>query len=227
MNCIVIEDSEIQRKLICHYIEKTDYLNLKRDFVDAVEAVSYLRKETVDLIFLDISMPVMSGMEFLKSFDNSAQVILFTSHEEYALEAFEYNVIDYLVKPVSYARFMKAVNKAKAGFEKGDHETSDEIFIKVNSVFEKVRISEILWIEALADYVIINTSERKYTVLSSMKSIVSKLPTKEFMRVHRSSIIRIDKISKIDNGVIEIVGKKLITIGRSYKKEVMDRLVTI
>ena len=227
MNCIVIEDSEVQRKLICHYIEKTDYLTFKRDFVDAVQAVSYLRNESVDLIFLDISMPVMSGMEFLKSFESDAQVILFTSHEEYALEAFEYNVIDYLVKPVSYARFMKAVNKARAGFEKNDNEASDEIFVKVNSVFEKVNITEILWIEALDDYVIINTDERKYTVLSSMKSITSKLPSKDFMRVHRSSIIRLDKISKIDNGVIEIGGNKLIAIGRSYKKEVMERLVTI
>lgn len=225
MRCLVIDDDKTQRGLIGGYVEETDFLTLSGTCESAVEAANLLNKLTVDLILLDIEMPVMSGMEFLKNIDVVPQVILATSKEEYALEAFGYDVTDYLLKPISYSRFLKAVSKARRRFDQQKNEEPDgnEIFVKVNSVLEKIALPDILLIEAAVDYVRIRTSDNRYLVNTSLSSILNKLPQKDFIRVHRTYIVRIDKIDTIDGNTI-VVGDKLIKIGRSFKKGFMQRI---
>lgn len=228
MNCIIVDDDEISRLLIKHCVEQTDFLTLVQMCENAIEAANILRSQDMDLIFLDVEMPEMSGMEFIKTAKLSPQVILITSHDEYALEAFEYNVTDYLLKPINYARFLKAVSKAKEIYDSSNkimagNKDIGHIFIKVNSRLVKINVEDILWIESLADYVVINTKDTKFTVLFTMKGLVSKLPSNDFIRVHRSFIARIDKISMIEENEL-IIGKKYIPIGKSYKDDLMKKL---
>jgi len=228
MRCLVVDDDKIQRELIGGYVEETDFLTLSGKCESAVEAANLLSKLTVDLILLDIEMPVMSGMEFLKNMDIAPQVILATSNKDYALEAFGYDVTDYLLKPISYSRFLKAVNKAKYQIDQQEdvNPKGNEIFVKVNSVLEKIELPDILFIEGAVDYVYIHTSETRYLVNTSLNSILNKLPEKDFIRVHRSYIVRIDKIDSIDGDTIA-VRDQLVKIGRSYKKEFMQRISPI
>ena len=182
----------------------------------------------VDLIFLDIQMPGMSGMEFLNTIENSPQVIIASSSEKYALDAFNYNVIDYLHKPITYARFFKAANKAYKNFsEKQDRFEDGEIFVKKNTSLIKLRYNEIAWIEALENYVVINTHNDKLTIHITMKSIDNHLPSSIFKRIHRSFIVNIRKISYIeDNQVImkHQFEKKSIPIGKSFKEKFLSEI---
>ncbi|MBL4658365.1 MAG: response regulator transcription factor, partial [Flavobacteriales bacterium] len=216
MRCLVIDDDKIQRELIGGYVEQTSFLTLSGKCESAVQAANLLNEVSVDLILLDIEMPVMSGMEFLENIDSAPQVILATSKEEYALEAFGYDVTDYLLKPISYSRFLKAVDKARHQFDqqRGVSQGGNEIFVKVNSVLKKIELPDILLIEAAVDYVYIHTSSSRYMVNTSLNSILGKLPSKDFIRVHRSYIVRVDKIDSIDGNTI-VVGDQLINIGKS------------
>ena len=228
MRCLVIDDDRTHRELIGGFVQVTDFLTLSGMCESAVKAANLLNEITVDLIFLDIEMPVMSGMEFLKNIKVAPQVILATSKEEYALEAFDYDVTDYLLKPISYSRFLKSVNKAKYQFDRqiNANPGANEIFVKVNSVLEKIELSDILLIEAVVDYVRIHTLKTRYMVNTSLNSILNKLPNKDFMRVHRSYIVRIDKIDSIDGNTI-VVNDQLIKIGKSYKKGCMQKITLI
>ena len=228
MRCLVVDDDKVQRELIAGFVKETDSLTLSGACDSAVKAANILNETTVDLILLDIAMPVMSGMEFLRHIDVTAQIILITAKEHHALEAFDYDVTDYLLKPVSYSRFLKAVNKAKNQFNHRNYANSvgNEIFVKVNSVLEKIALTDILLIEAAVDYVFIRTSRTRYMVNTSLNSILNKLPKKDFIRVHRSYIVRIDKIVSIDGNTI-VVSDQFIKIGRSYRKEFMQRISPI
>ena len=226
MNCLIGDDDELSRRTIEHFIRETSFLTLEQSCASAIEAMSVLTKtNNIQLIFLDIEMPIMNGMELLQSFDTHPQIILMTSHKDYALEAFEYNVTDYLLKPVTYSRYLKAVKKAA---EK-DRENSvvaapstEDIFIKVDSSLIKLSLKDILWIEAMGDYVSINTAEKRYMVYSTMKRIEEKLP-EIFMRVHRSYIVNLNRINNIDDYFITI-NKKILSVSRNYKEALMQRL---
>ena len=225
MRCAIVDDDELSIRLIVEYINQTDFLDLSGTFTNAIKASNALLREPVDLIFLDVEMPDMTGLELIRSLEKKPQVILITSKSDYALEAFEYQVADYLLKPVSYSRFLKAVNKARELHEvkqKGATQPK-HLYIKEDSVLVNVPLSNIMWIEALGDYVTIHLTDKKHTVLTTMKSLETKLPENEFMRVHRSFIVRIDKISNLDGNML-VVGKKLLPIGKSYRKALMDRL---
>ncbi len=226
MNCLIVDDDELSRRTIEHFIRETSFLTLEKSCGSAIEAMSILtNSNNIQLVFLDIEMPIMNGMELLKSVDTHPQIILMTSHKDYALEAFEYNVTDYLLKPVTYSRYLKAVKKAA---EK-DRENSvvaapskEDIFIKVDSSLIKLSLKDILWIEAMGDYISINTVEKRYMVYSTMKRIEEKLP-EIFMRVHRSYIVNLNRISNIDDYFITI-NKKILSVSRSYKEALMQRL---
>jgi len=224
----VIDDDRTQRELLGSFVEETDFLTLAGTCESAVKAANLLNQITVDLILLDIEMPVMSGLEFMQSMNVSPLVILATSKAEYALEAYSYNVTDYLLKPISYSRFLKAVNKAKKLYDQQEDAkpVGSEIFVKVNSVVEKIKLPDILLIEAAVDYVNIRTSDTRYMVNTTLSSILNRLPPKDFMRIHRSYIVRIDKIDSIDGNTI-LVGDQLLKIGRSYRKEFMQRISPI
>jgi DNA-binding LytR/AlgR family response regulator len=225
MRCIIVDDDKISRELVQDYVADTEGLELLGAFPSAIEANNFLSKNHVDLIFLDVEMPKMTGLELLKSLDEKPLIILITSKEKYAIEAFEYEVLDYLLKPVEYARFVKAFQKAKNKLKPMplDNVTKESIFIKVDSELINLPFKEVLWIEALGDYINIITAQRKLVVLSTMKNIEEKLPPNEFVRVHRSYFVRLDRIKKISEDII-LVENKLIPVSKSYKKELLQRL---
>jgi DNA-binding LytR/AlgR family response regulator len=225
MRCIIVDDDKVSRELVQDYVADTEGLELLGAFPSAIEANNFLSKNHVDLIFLDVEMPKMTGLELLKSLDEKPLIILITSKEKYAIEAFEYEVLDYLLKPVEYARFVKAFQKAKNKLKPMplDNVTKESIFIKVDSELINLPFKEVLWIEALGDYINIITAQRKLVVLSTMKNIEEKLPPTEFVRVHRSYFVRLDRIKKISEHII-LVENKLIPVSKSYKKELLQRL---
>lgn len=227
MNCIVVDDDEMSRKAMKHLVSQVKFINLVGTCCSGADALNVLNSNKIDLMLLDIEMPDMTGMELIKSLKVQPLTILTTSRKDYAIEAFECNVVDYLVKPILLDRFFKSVTKAKEIFENAHHivgfSNEDYIFIKNNGILLKINLKEILWIEALGDYMTINTIEKKYTIHSTMKMIESKLDPHKFIRVHRSSIISIDYITSIEDNVV-ILGKKLITVGAVYKENLMKRL---
>jgi|SRR5690606_24697735 DNA-binding LytR/AlgR family response regulator len=230
MNCIIVDDDNFSVRIIEEFVNQTEGLELLGTFTNAIEAVNWLNnseKEPVHLIFLDIEMPEMSGIEFLRALNVIPQVIIYSSQEKYALESYEYDVTDYLLKPVTYARFIKAVNRARERFERKENpvKQSTEIFIKNNSSLVRVKYDDILWIEALENYVVVNTFKEKYTIHFTMKSISDKMPSERFMRIHRSYIVNFSKISAIeDNSVIIRTesGSRVIPIGKSYKDKLLN-----
>ncbi len=225
MNCIIIDDDLMSRRVIEEFVGRTEQLNLLNSYENAVDAINAFNTgEDVDLIFLDIEMPEMSGIDFLDTLQNPPQIIIVSSKEKYALEAFNYDVTDYLLKPVTYSRFFKAINKANVRFKTKVDSKDDEIFIKKNSALVRLKYEQILWIEALENYVIFNTFNEKYTIHFTMKSIEQKLPSNMFTRVHRSFIVNTRSINIIEDNSIIIntkEGNKTIPIGKSYKDKLM------
>jgi DNA-binding LytR/AlgR family response regulator len=230
MNCIIIDDDKLSRRIIEEFIKKTESLILLRSFASAVDAINAFNTageaEDIDLIFLDIEMPEMSGLDFLDSIKKTPQIVIISSKEQYALNAFEYDVTDFLLKPTSYSRFYKAVTKALDRYNKSRIDTGNkEIFIKRNASLVRLKYDEILWIEALENYVIFNTYNEKYTIHFTMKSIEKKLPPNKFTRVHRSFIVNTSSINIIEDNAIVIKvedGTKTIPIGKSYKERLMS-----
>jgi len=226
MNCLIIDDDPIARKTVEHCIARTEGLHLAGSCAGVTEALKIIKQQKTDLIFLDVEMPEMSGIDFLRTFREIPQIILITGKKEYAAEAFDYDVTDFLLKPIDYARFVKAISKAQtiAGSTQMNDDDSDGLFIKKESSrFVRVALKEILYVEALADYVNIHTKEGRHTVLSTMKSLESRLPVKDFIRVHRSFIVRLDKIDEIEENAVN-VGGKIIPVSRSHREELFNRL---
>lgn len=226
MNCIIIDDNDIALMATQQCVSKAEQINLLKTFNNSLQALAFITANPVDLIFLDIEMPELNGMEFIKAMKHPHPlVILTTAHPEFALEAFENNVLDYLVKPIALPRFLNAVAKAQAISEKHniDRIENDIIFIKKGNLIVKVNKSDVLWIEGLGDYVTLNTEKEKFIVHSTMHAIEQKFSSNEFMRVHRSFIIRIDKINNIEDNCISYFDK-FIPIGKTYRESVYKRL---
>jgi DNA-binding LytR/AlgR family response regulator len=230
MNCIIIDDDELSRRVVEEFIGRTDFLNLTHSFTNAVEAINYLKQgEEVHLIFLDVEMPEMTGIEFMNSLTHPPQVIIVSSKEKYAIQAFDYSVTDYLLKPITYARFFKAASKAYELFNKGRSltDTDKEIFIKKNSSLVRIKYNDILWVEALENYVVINTTTDKFTIHFTMKSIENQLPMVKFKRVHRSFIVNVSRITSIEDNSVVIKmadSKKVIPIGKSYRDKLLNEI---
>lgn len=230
MNCVIVDDDKFSTRIIEDFIERTEGLYLVGSFGSAVEAINKLSRpdsDRVHVIFLDIEMPEMSGIEFLKSLNELPQVIIYSSQEKYALEMYEYDVTDYLLKPVNYARFIKSIHKVRERFDKKENlaRESTEIFIKNNNSLVRVKYDDILWIEALENYVVVNTVKDKFTIHFTMKSIADRMPVDKFARVHRSFIVNTSKIKSIEDNSVVIrseSGSKVIPIGKSYKDKLMD-----
>ena len=220
MKSIIIDDDEACRTVLTQLVKQVDYLELAGIFNGPAEALTILKKENIDLVFLDIEMPEMSGMQMLKSID-MPPAILTTTHKEFALDAFEYNIIDYLVKPIQLPRFIKAVEKAKDYNNKINSATAgidkDYFFIKKDSVLNKVPVKDILWIEALGDYLTVHTFDKKYVIHLTLKAIETKLPRDKFIRVHRSHIVNIDNVGMVEDTTIYI-NNTPIPVGALYKE---------
>ncbi|HLP74220.1 MAG TPA: LytTR family DNA-binding domain-containing protein [Bacteroidales bacterium] len=230
MNCIIVDDDKISCKIIEGYVQKYSTLNLAGTYNDAVEARNILtRRRDIDLIFLDIMMPEMNGFDFIGSLESPPNIIVISSAEEHALRAFDFNVVDYLLKPISYARFCKAIDKVERYFGRKEAAKTgeEEIFIKSGSSLIKLKIRDIVYVEALENYVTLNTSDEKYTIHFTMKAIESQLPTGIFVRVHRSFIVNKTMIQSIRENTLELnLGNtvKSIPVGKSYRDSLLGEI---
>lgn len=227
IKCIIVEDETLAQHVIQSHLRKVDHFELVGICNNALEAKDVLNRQEVDLIFLDIHLPGMNGLNFLRLLPDPPLVVLTTAYAEYALESYEFNVIDYLLKPVSFERFTKTVNKIIDGRlftpMARDRHTSgtDHIFIKSNSKFFKVNFSEIVYIESMKDYLKIHTAEYNLVTHQTMNDMENILSSKQFIRVHKSFIVSVPHIKSIYGNSIE-VEKIIVPIGSSYKDKVMN-----
>lgn len=224
MRCIIADDEPVARKILREFIEQVPYLELAGEFRNAMKTEAFLQDNDADLLFLDINMPKVSGLQFLKKNTVRPLVVLTTAYPEYALEGYELDIIDYLLKPIAFTRFMKAVKKANEYIslrEKKDHDSPGTfLFVKSEKRIEKIELADILYIESTGNYVNICTGSKKIMAYLTLKGIESRLPADEFIKVHQSFIIPISKIEFIEGNQIKIKDT-VVPIGRNYKDVIM------
>ncbi|GGB68505.1 DNA-binding response regulator [Flavobacterium suaedae] len=226
LNCVVVDDSTIHRITIAKLVNEHPDLNLIGDFSNASETRNCILNKSIDLLFLDIEMPVQSGFDLLDGLKVRPQIIFVSAKSDYALRAFDYAALDYLHKPVTKDRFEKAVQKAiemSQMRKETPEEEGDFIFVKSNLKNLKIYINRIKWVEAFGDYIKINTEEGTHLVLSTMKSFAEELPADKFLRVHKSYIINIDRVEKFNSRVAEIAGTQ-IPLSRNKKEDLANAL---
>jgi len=225
MRPLIVDDNKMARHVLKNLVCQVEHLKLAGECASGIEAVNFLNRQPVDLLLLDVEMPGMTGIELIKQLSNCPLVILTTSKRDYAVEAFEQNVIDYLVKPILMPRFIKAIERAKEAFEEPEINTkTDEFFfVRNEGAWTKIIFDEILFIQALGDYVTINTAGPKYTVHITMKGLEEKLSAAKFQRVHRSYIVALSKIAMVTDNMVYI-GNKPLPVADSYKEQLMNKL---
>lgn len=230
LKCLVIEDELPAQRVLKKYIADVPSLDLKGMYTSAVNALDQLREDDIDLLFLDINLPKISGLSFLRSLNNPPDVIITTAYPDYAPEGFELDVIDYLLKPFSFERFLKAVSKITDPDKASGADTplaeSNFVFIKVDKILHKVDFNKIQFIESDRDYVKVIMEGDRFSHLQTLKFWETLLPPQRFARVHKSFIVNITKVQKIIGNRIEM-GSQIIPIGRHYKQDFMDRIDTI
>lgn len=230
LNVIVIDDEPLAINVLKNYIEKINELHLAETFSNALDASSYLQSNEVDIIFLDINMPILDGFDFLESLQVKPMVIITTAHEEYALKSFELEAIDYLVKPIPFPRFLKSVNrviglKKRLNNQQRDQLEKPHIFVKVDKKkLQKIYLEEIIVVESLKDYIRIKTLDDKYIIHKTLGSFTEELPSNNFIRIHRSFTVAVDKVNVVEGNSLEIDGIRY-TIGRSYINDVKKRIL--
>jgi DNA-binding LytR/AlgR family response regulator len=231
IRCLIIDDEPLARKGLKEYIQEVDFLQLTGEFDNPLKATDALSKQPVDLIFLDIQMPKITGTDFMRSLQYPPLVIFTTAYPDYALDGFELNAVDYLLKPFSFDRFLKAAMKAKLLLEKANapaepvmEKGDDHFFIKADNKLVKVRFAEILFAEALQNYVAIHTPTKKYISYLTFKSLAESLPSEQFVQTHKSFIVSLSRIESIEGNEI-IIGQHHIPISRNLKDEVMSKVL--
>ncbi|PTR00853.1 LytTR family two component transcriptional regulator [Mucilaginibacter yixingensis] len=230
LNCIIIDDEPMARKLLQEYIEEIDFLELAGTAENPLKVGKLLSENTVDLIFLDINMPRINGMDFLRSSVNLPMVIMTTAYGQYALDGFELSVVDYLVKPFSLERFLKASQKAlelKTLRQKPAALPStavDHFFVKADGIIEKICYRDLLYAEGMANYVVLYTAQSKHIVYLTIKALLEQLPIKNFMQVHKSSIVNVDHVKAVEGNMLHVADRKL-SIGPNYQSRVMEVLL--
>lgn len=234
MNAIIVDDEPLAQEVLETYVAQVPEVTLVGKAANAVEANTLLQRGDVDLMFLDVQMPLLNGIEFLRSLDHPPLVIFTTAYSEFAVDAFALSAVDYLMKPVALDRFMRAVNKAMAVRAGGARppETSeitdrDYIFVKADKKLVKVDFDEVVFIEGLKDYVIIRNDETRVITLQTMKSLEEKLPAAKFRRVHRSYIVNLEKVEAVENASLEVTvkgQKQTIPIGKNYREELLAHI---
>ncbi|NOT73605.1 MAG: response regulator transcription factor [Cyclobacteriaceae bacterium] len=230
LQTIIVEDEPLAREGLLAYIKDVDFLDVQHVCEDALDANKVLATQPVDLMFLDIQMPKLTGIDFLKSLKNPPMVIMTTAYPNFALQGYEMDVLDYLVKPFPFDRFLKAANKARDFFELTSRATSGEsakenyFFIKCDHRYEKIFFSDILYIEGMENYVVIHTTQQKYVTLLRMKTVEDTLPSSDFIRIHKSFIVSVKAISSIDGNEV-IAGNKRLPMSREKKAEILSRVV--
>jgi DNA-binding LytR/AlgR family response regulator len=227
INCLIVDDEPIARNGMLEYVDQVEFLHSVAVCKNAIEASIALQNNRVDLVFLDIQMPKITGIDFLKNLPAPPLVIFTTAFPEYAIEGYELNILDYLLKPISFERFFKAVIKAQnylnLRLNQEVIKAGSYFFIKSNQKIEKVLIADILYLEALSNYVILHTRNKKHIVYMSFKGLESQLPAHLFLKIHKSFIVAVDAIQTIDNNEV-ILAEHILPISKSYRAAVMERV---
>lgn len=226
-NVLIVDDEFLARKLLQEYVSKVETLNLVDTCADAIKAMEVLHREKVDILLLDIQMPDLTGIDMLKSLKNQPAVILTTAYSEYAVDAFSLGVVDYLLKPFDFPRFLQAVNKAMEYCHNDDNQTtsvaSDYLMVKADYKLYKVNFADLYFIEGQHEYVTFHTTTRRITALYSLKNLQDTLPKDMFVRVHKSYIVAFKYIEDIDKTTVTVAGNK-IPIGASYRDSLIESL---
>jgi DNA-binding LytR/AlgR family response regulator len=231
VNCLIVDDDPIIRATVREYAERSGFFANVLDTESPFDALKIVPQENVDLLLLDIEMPEMDGLELLGALNPAPLTVLITSRDDKALDAYEHGVVDYLVKPIRYPRFFTALQRAQSYWEArktapepiSEPTDNQSFFIKSNGQFVRVRLPEVLYLEALADYVVFYLQNgQQYIVLSTMKTVAEKLPP-NFMRVHRSYIVNLDNIDAVEDAEI-LIGKRRVTVGNTHRADLMNRL---
>lgn len=229
INCIIIDDEPLAINVIKNHLIEFNDINLVKTFSNAIDGLSFIKENNIDLIFLDINMPILDGFSFIKSLENKPHIIITTAHSEFAVESYELDVLDYLVKPIPFQRFVKSINKVFRIFSNNNSSiTSAEkssIFIKMDKKkMKKIYLDEILVIESLKDYLKINTLTDRYIIHQTLSSFTDQLPENKFIRIHRSYTIAIDKVDTLEGNSLIIGGIRYI-IGRTYIDDVKNKIL--
>jgi DNA-binding LytR/AlgR family response regulator len=231
LNCVIIDDEPLAVKLLSNYVAKCEFTTLAASYTSPIEALRNLEHLQVDLIFLDVQMPELSGVQFAKIIQQKYPVILTTAYEEYALEGYELDIVDYLLKPISFARFSAAIDRTRL---RNNRESIPEnktdansslayIFVKSGYKTQRIDLKDILYVEGLSDYIRIHTSNGTVLTLDSLKAFGASLPADRFLRVHKSYIVALNKLDFIENNRI-VIGEKRIPIGGTYQEKLWDRI---
>ncbi|MCX6319934.1 MAG: LytTR family DNA-binding domain-containing protein [Bacteroidetes bacterium] len=229
IKCVVIDDEPLARKGMIEYIADVDFLELSGEFDNPLQATGLISSVETQLLFLDIQMPKITGIDFFRTLQHPPPVIFTTAYPQYALDGFEVNALDYLVKPISFDRFLKAVLKAKEFYEIRETNSKealpeDYFFIKADSKLVKLFFEDVLYVEALQNYVTVHTKDKKYMTYLTFRSVEEYLPAEKFIKVHKSFIVSVSKIDTIEGNDIRI-GQQHIPISRNQKEEVMEKLL--
>lgn len=228
MKCIIVEDQQPAQRILKKYIEDIGLLTLVGTFADAIQAMTFLQKESVDLIFLDINLPKLSGISFLKSLSNRPQAIITTAYTEYALDGYELDVVDYLLKPFSFERFVKAVGKVRrntAASNEIETQAKKEHFIKIGYEHIRIAFDDIIYLTADGDYCEVWLSEKKHLSSEPMKKWIEILDQEDFYRIHKSHVVNIHKIIKLSSNQVHLQGDTVLPIGRTYREDFMEKFL--
>ena len=230
INCVIIDDEPLAREGLASYVREIDFLHLVDTCENPLELIKLMSQHTIDLIFLDIQMPKMNGLDFLKAVQNPPIVVITTAYPTYALEGFQLNVLDYLLKPITFDRFFKSVKKASDYYHlinkpAGPADVpADYFFIRCGSKYEKIHFDQILYVEGMQNYITIYTQKGKFVTLLYLKNLEENLDSRSFIRVHKSYIVSIDKIEGIEGNEIFIQSHR-IPISRNYREQVLQQVV--
>jgi DNA-binding LytR/AlgR family response regulator len=230
LKCLVIDDEPVARDLLLEFIEDIEYLQVAGIAENPLQALSFITSESIDIIFLDINMSKINGIEFIKSSKMAAQIIMTTAYAEYAVEAYGLDVVDYLVKPISFERFLKACNKAKEGCAAKNlgvnppNKTDDHFFVKCDNQIEKILYTDLVYAEAMLNYVMLHTRTKKMMVYLTIKSLEDQLPPGIFIKVHKSFIVNVNMIKSIQGNMLD-TGLEKIAISQNLRDKVIDEIV--
>lgn len=223
LKCIIVDDEFLAISLLSRYVEKVPFLELVFSSENPISAMEFIQNNEADLIFLDIQMPELSGINFMKIVGDKLKYILTTAYSEYALEGYEHNVIDYLLKPISFERFEKSVNQAKERFALNENQEKTYFFVKSSGQQHKILFQDILYIESIKDYANIKTENQEYIVLDTLKSLENQLPD-AFVRIHKSFILNTNQIKSVTSKSVILQSNQEIPIGESYKMNLLNTL---
>lgn len=224
IKCVIVDDEPLAISLLESYVNKIPFLELVFSAENPIEAMEYVQKNASDLIFLDIQMPELTGINFMKILGDKKKYILTTAYSEYALEGYDHHIIDYLLKPVPFERFYKSALKAQERFMKAENKEETHFFVKSSGQQHRINFKDILYVESIRDYVNIKTTEQEYIVLDTLKSMEQQLPETSFIRIHKSFIVNLHQISNVAGKKVTLISGNEIPVGESYRMNLLTKI---